>query len=77
MAVSNKDVEVLSEAMFCYYFAIWKKGNDGKYDYSEWKNITTTSDLSKFTTKMGITSMVKKVVPTQLLLPDYLKYMSF
>lgn len=61
MAVSNKDVEVLSEAMFCYYFAIWKKGNDGKYDYSEWKNITTTSDLSKFTTKMGITSMVKKV----------------
>ena len=24
MAISNKDVEVLSEALFCYYFAIYK-----------------------------------------------------
>ena len=61
MAVSNKDVEVLSEAMFCYYFAIWKKGNNSKYDYEEWENIKTKSDLSKFTTRMGIASMVKMV----------------
>lgn len=61
MAVSNKDVEVLSEAMFCYYFAIWKKGNNSQYDYEEWENIKTNSDLSKFTTRMGITSMVKMV----------------
>ena len=61
MSVSNKDVEVLSEAMFCYYFAIWKKGNNSKYDYEEWENIKTKSDLSKFTTRMGIDSMVKMV----------------
>jgi len=61
MAVSNKDVEVLSEAMFCYYFAIWKNGNDSDYNYEEWEDIRTKSDLSKFTTKMGITSMVKMV----------------
>jgi len=61
MAVSNKDVEVLSEAMFCYYFAIWKEGNNSKYDYEEWENIKTKSDLSKFTTRMEIASMVKMV----------------
>ena len=30
MSVSNKDVEVLSEALFCYYFAIYKKGKQKK-----------------------------------------------
>ena len=61
MSVSNKDVEVLSEAMFCYYFAIWKKGNSKKYDYTEWKDIKSKADLSNFVTKMQITSMVAKV----------------
>lgn len=61
VSVSNKDVEVLSEAMFCYYFAIWKNGKQKKYDFREWKTIQTTSDLSKLTDSLGITSMVKKV----------------
>ena len=32
MAIGNKDVEVLSEAMFCYYFAIWKMGKQKNYN---------------------------------------------
>ena len=39
MAISNKDVEVLSEALFCYYFAIYKKKKENTYDVSEWDNI--------------------------------------
>ena len=61
MTVSNKDVEVLSEAMFCYYFAMWKKRKQDNYDPSVWKDITTVSKLSSFTRKMGISSMVKMV----------------
>ena len=61
MAVSNKDVEVLSEAMFCYYFAMWKKRKQDKYDPSVWKDITTVGKLSSFTREMGISSMVKMV----------------
>ena len=61
MAVSNKDVEVLSEALFCYYFAIWKKGKKAKYDSSVWNTITSAGQLSAWTNKLGITSMVKNV----------------
>ena len=61
MAISNKDVEVLSEALFCYYFAIYKKKKENTYDVSEWDNIKKLADLSKFTNKFGITSMVKNV----------------
>ena len=32
MPVSNKDVEVLSEALFCYYFAIYKTKKEKSYD---------------------------------------------
>lgn len=61
MAISNKDVEVLSEAMFCYYFAIWKSNKQSKYDISDWDDIKTVSDLTAWTRKLGITSMVSKV----------------
>ena len=61
MAIGNKDVEVLSEALFCYYFAIYKKGKQSNYNISLWNNIQNASDLSKFTASLGITSMVKNV----------------
>ena len=61
MAISNKDVEVLSEALFCYYFAIYKNKKEKKYRSSIWNQIKTSSDLSSFTNKFGITSMVKNV----------------
>ena len=61
MAVSNKDVEVLSEALFCYYFAIWKKGKQKQYDPEIWDTIKSSSDLTKWTSKLGITSIVGNV----------------
>ena len=61
MAIGNKDVEVLSEALFCYYFAIYKKGKQSNYNIELWNNIQNASDLSKFTANLGITSMVKNV----------------
>ena len=61
MSVSNKDVEVLSEALFCYYFAIYKKGKQKEYNIELWDDIQNSSDLSKFTANLGITSMVKNV----------------
>ena len=61
MAISNKDVEVLSEALFCYYFAIYKNKKEKEYRTSSWNQIKTPSDLSSFTNKFGITSMVKNV----------------
>ena len=61
MAISNKDVEVLSEALFCYYFAIYKNKKDKEYRVSLWNQINTPSDLVSFTNRFGITSMVKNV----------------
>lgn len=61
MAISNKDVEVLSEALFCYYFAIYKNNKQSTYNFSVWNRITKPSDLVSFTNKFGITSMVKNV----------------
>ena len=61
MPVSNKDVEVLSEALFCYYFAIYKNKKEKEYRASLWNQIKTSSDLSSFTNRFGITSMVKLV----------------
>ena len=61
MAISNKDVEVLSEALFCYYFAIYKNKKEKEYRASLWNQIKTSSDLSSFTNRFGITSMVKNV----------------
>jgi len=61
VAIGNKDVEVLSEAMFCYYFAIWKMGKQKNYNIDDWKTIITAADLSKWTNSLGISSMVKQV----------------
>ena len=61
MAISNKDVEVLSEALFCYYFVIYKNKKEKEYRASLWNQIKTSSDLSSFTNRFGITSMVKNV----------------
>ena len=61
MAINNKDVEVLSEALFCYYFAIYKNNKQSEYNYAIWGRINDQSDLLKFTNRFGITSMVKNV----------------
>ena len=61
MAINNKDVEVLSEALFCYYFAIYKNNKQKEYRASSWSQIKTLPDLTDFTNKFGITSMVKFV----------------
>jgi hypothetical protein len=61
VAISNKDVEVLSEALFCYYFAIYRKNKQGIYNHAEWNFIKNSADLLSFTNKFGITSMVDHV----------------
>ena len=61
MAINNKDVEVLSEALFCYYFAIYKNNKQKEYNFSEWARIKTKNDLLSFTGKYGITHIVKHV----------------
>ena len=61
MAISNKDVEVLSEALFCYYFAIYKNKKEKDYNFAVWNRIKNQTDLTSFTNKFGITSMVKNV----------------
>ena len=61
MAINNKDVEVLSEALFCYYFAIYYKKKQGSYNYMAWHSVKNLSDLTSFTDNLGITSMVKHV----------------
>ena len=61
MSISNKDVEVLSEALFCYYFAIYKNKKEKEYNPSQWYSVKNQGDLSTFTKKLGITSMVKNV----------------
>ena len=61
MAISNKDVEVLSEALFCYYFAIYRKKKDKDYSVSDWDNVKKVKDIATFTNKYGITSMVSNV----------------
>ena len=61
MAINNKDVEVLSEALFCYYFAIYYKKKQGSYNFAVWSRIKNSSDLTSFTDRFGITSMVHGV----------------
>ena len=48
MPVSNKDVEVLSEALFCYYFAIYNNKKDKEYNPAVWNRIKNQSDLTSF-----------------------------
>ena len=44
--ISKKDVEVLSEALFCYYFAIYKNRKQKQYSFYDWLTIKNTSTLS-------------------------------
>jgi len=59
--VDNKDVEVLSEAMFCYYFALKLKGKLNQYKQQDWNSITKKSDLDSWTRKNGIYTIVSRV----------------
>lgn len=56
--VGNKDVEVLSEAFFCYYFALKLTDKISKYSPEVWRAIKTKDDLVKWTKKIGIESIV-------------------
>ena len=59
--VDNKDVEVLSEAMFCYYFALKLKGKLNQYRQQDWNSILRKSDLDSWTRQNGIYSIVARV----------------
>lgn len=70
MALANvtpgTDVEVLSEALFCIYFAIWKQGGAKKTQYLEdvgkvWEDIDTITRFNTWASSMGITRMIARV----------------
>ena len=46
--------KVLSESLFCYYLAMKLTNNINKYDLTQWLDISTKSDLVKWTTDIGI-----------------------
>ncbi len=77
MTINNKDVEVLSEALFCYYFALYKNNKQRIYNVGLWNRIKTPSDLLSFTDRFGITSMVKNVNSDPAFLSRLPKVMSF
>ncbi len=60
-SIVKKDIEVLSEAFFCYYFAIWLKGKKNTYSPQDWNKITNSQTLSKWVSKMGIGNVVVRV----------------
>jgi hypothetical protein len=53
--VEKKDVEVLSEAMFCFYFAIYLNKKQKKYSPIEWEAISTTQEARALLMKYGLT----------------------
>lgn len=53
--VEKKDVEVLSEAMFCFYFAVYLNKKQKKYSPIEWESINTTQEARALLTKYGLT----------------------
>ena len=59
--ISKKDVEVLSEALFCYYFAIYKNRKQKQYSVDDWLTIKNTSTLSSWSSKLGINPIIGKV----------------
>jgi hypothetical protein len=56
--VANKDVEVLSEAFFCYYFALKCEKQLSTYTPNVWKKIKTKKELDAWCRDNGITSYV-------------------
>jgi len=65
-SAGGKEIEVLSEAMFCYYFAIWKSRKKTKFKEMggaiRWRYISNASDVRKWTNELGISNMVRRVV---------------
>jgi len=57
--VANKDVEVLSEAFFCYYFALAMENKLSKYSPQVWKTITDKRSLEAWCRKEGLSSYVE------------------
>lgn len=61
-SIQKKDVEVLSEAMFCFYFAIWLKGKKDRYSPTEWKTIKTAQQARELMLKYGIISICGRML---------------
>lgn len=57
--VGGKEVEVFSEAFFCYYFALKSEGILDKYTPTVWKTITNKQQLDAWTKKIGIYNYVE------------------
>ncbi len=57
--VGGKEVEVFSEAFFCYYFALFSENKMKEYSPQVWKTITNQQQLDAWTKKIGIYSYVE------------------
>lgn len=57
--VGGKEVEVFSEAFFCYYFALKAENKLSNYSPMVWKNITNKQELDAWTKKTGIHNYVE------------------
>jgi hypothetical protein len=57
--VGGKEVEVFSEAFFCYYFALYAENKIKNYSPQVWKTITNQQQLDAWTKKTGIHSYVE------------------
>lgn len=57
--VGGKEVEVFSEAFFCYYFALKAEDKLSNYSPQIWKTITNKQQLDAWTKKVGIYSYVE------------------
>ena len=60
--IEKKDVEVLSEAMFCFYFAIFLKGKENEYSSVEWQSINNSNEVRQLLTKYGISSVCGRML---------------
>tara|TARA_Y100001973_G_C5172208_1_gene319770 strand:+ start:61 stop:1629 length:1569 start_codon:yes stop_codon:yes gene_type:complete len=67
-SMGARDIEVLSEAMFCFYFAIWRSRKKTEYltrsgrGWEIWKYITTVAHVRSFAKQLNISSMVNRVI---------------
>ena len=81
-SMGARDIEVLSEAMFCFYFAIWRSRKKTEYltrsgrGWEIWKYITTVSHVRSFAKQLNISSMVNRVM-IKLSIVRLVKYIIF
>ena len=61
-SIDKKDVEVLSEAMFCFYFAVYLNKQQNKYSSGEWDSINTTAEVKLLLSKYGLTSNCGRIL---------------